>query len=205
MANTLRYNNTIPGNIYYGGSTVQNVYYNNTKVWSAIPLSGTLAVGNIVTFDNKVWRVVHNDNNLWYLGLETIVNYAVYANDTYRSTYYFGSNLRQTCINYLNEFSSEAQAIMQPVRIQATSTDVSDKVFIPTQQMVIRDQLDTAFSYYNSTDRRIAKDASGNPITWWLSSGVSGAHEVSEQGYIGKVKNPYYMASGFRPHICIQV
>lgn len=35
MANTLRYNNTVPGNIYYGGAAVQNVYYNNTKVWSA--------------------------------------------------------------------------------------------------------------------------------------------------------------------------
>lgn len=35
MANTLRYNNTIPSNIYYGGAAVQNVYYNNTKVWSA--------------------------------------------------------------------------------------------------------------------------------------------------------------------------
>lgn len=35
MANTLRYNNAIPSNIYYGGSAVQNVYYNNTKVWSA--------------------------------------------------------------------------------------------------------------------------------------------------------------------------
>ena len=35
MANTLRYNNTIPGNIYYANNTVQNVYYNNTKVWSA--------------------------------------------------------------------------------------------------------------------------------------------------------------------------
>lgn len=34
MANTLRYNNTIPGNIYYGSAAVQNVYYNNTKVWS---------------------------------------------------------------------------------------------------------------------------------------------------------------------------
>lgn len=35
MSNTLRYNNTIPSNIYYGGAAVQNVYYNNTKVWSA--------------------------------------------------------------------------------------------------------------------------------------------------------------------------
>ena len=35
MANTLRYNNTIPGNIYYNNSAVQNVYYNNVKVWSA--------------------------------------------------------------------------------------------------------------------------------------------------------------------------
>lgn len=205
MSNTLRYNNTIPSNIYYNNTKVQNVYYNNIKVWGAIPLSGTLAVGNIVTFDNKVWRVVHNDNNLWYLGLETIVNYATYANDTYTSTYYFGSNLRQTCINYLNEFSSEAQAIMQPVRIQSTSTDVSDKVFIPTRQMVSRDQLDTAFSYYNSNDRRIAKNASGDPFTWWLSSGLSGADEVQKRGNIGKVRNPYDMASGFRPHICIQV
>lgn len=35
MANTLRYNNTIPSNIYYGGVAVQNVYYNNKKIWSA--------------------------------------------------------------------------------------------------------------------------------------------------------------------------
>lgn len=35
MANTLRYNNVIPGNIYYSNSAVQNVYYNNVKVWSA--------------------------------------------------------------------------------------------------------------------------------------------------------------------------
>ena len=35
MANTLRYNNTVPGNIYYNNAKVQNVYYNNTKVWSA--------------------------------------------------------------------------------------------------------------------------------------------------------------------------
>ena len=35
MSNTLRYNNTIPGNIYYNNAKVQNVYYNNTKVWSA--------------------------------------------------------------------------------------------------------------------------------------------------------------------------
>lgn len=35
MANTLRYNNTIPGKIYYQNNTVKNVYYNNIKVWSA--------------------------------------------------------------------------------------------------------------------------------------------------------------------------
>lgn len=201
----LYYGNTQVKELYYNNTKVKEMYYNNTKVWSAIPLSGTLAVGNIVTFDNKVWRVVHNDNNLWYLGLETISTKVVYANSEYTTYYYSESNLRQTCINYLNEFSSEAQAIMQPVRIQATLTDVSDKVFIPTRQMVLRDLVNTAFSYYNSNDRRIAKDASGNPITWWLSSGVSGADEVQKLGQISKVDNPYYMTSGFRPHICIQV
>ncbi len=35
MANTLRYNNAIPSNIYYANNTVKNVYYNNVKVWSA--------------------------------------------------------------------------------------------------------------------------------------------------------------------------
>ena len=104
------------------------------------------------------------------------------------------------CINYLNTFSTEAQSIMQSVRIQATLTDVSDKVFIPTRTMVV-----TTFSYYNSNERRIAKNSSGNAVTWWLSSGISGADEVQRAGNISKVDNPYSMSSGFRPHICIQV
>lgn len=34
MPKTLRYNNTIPGNIYYNNAKVKKVFYNNTLVWS---------------------------------------------------------------------------------------------------------------------------------------------------------------------------
>lgn len=35
MPKTLRYNNTVPGNIYYNNTKVKKVFYNNTLVWSS--------------------------------------------------------------------------------------------------------------------------------------------------------------------------
>ena len=35
MPKTLRYNNTIPGNIYYNNTKAKKVFYNNTLVWSS--------------------------------------------------------------------------------------------------------------------------------------------------------------------------
>lgn len=221
MSNTLRYNNTIPGNIYYGGAAVQNVYYNNTKVWSTSPLSGILSVGNTITFDNRIWRVVHNNGNKWYLGLETMIETCLfYRADSYGDygmwyDYMYGSiisNIRQKCLNYINTFSDVAQNMIVPTTLSMVAYnhdsyygstgyyDLNDKVFIPSYEMIKTD-----FSWYVNEGHR-ACTLNGTPHTWWLSSCVG-----TEPRYIqtsGSVYNSTDKASayhGFRPHICIQV
>ena len=183
MSNTLRYNNTIPGNIYYGGAAVQNVYYNNTKVWSAIPLSGTLAVGNLITFDNKTWRVFHNTGNQWYLALSNIVENIQFG----RNDVYSGSTLANRCASYLNNFSASAQSFMQNVTVNG----VTAKVFVPSFEQVIG-----GFSYYNSEASRICQ-LNGKNSWWWTSS----AYGVSTEGTLGRITSTTRL--GFRPHICI--
>ena len=217
MANTLRYNNAIPGNIYYNNAKVQNVYYNNTKVWSASPLSGTLSVGNTVTFDNRIWRVVHNNGNKWYLGLETMIETCLfYRADSYGDygmfyDYRHGSiisDIRQKCLNYINTFSNVAQNMIVPTTLSRVAYDydpngyydLNDKVFIPSYEMIKTD-----FSWYVNEGHR-ACTLNGTPYTWWLSSSVG-----KEPRYIqtsGSVYNSRDKATayhGFRPHICIQV
>lgn len=193
MANTLRYNNTIPGNIYYGGAAVQNVYYNNTKVWSAIPLSGTLAVGNTVTFDDKSWIVVHNSNNQWYMALSTFI-----TNTQFGKTFlYKDSILADKCISWMNEnLSTSALAYCNDVTVE----DVTNKVFIPTYT-----QVNGGFSYYNSNANRQYHHVDELIFPWWTSSNKGpNIYFVRDDGSISSLAYPtsHY---AFRPHICITI
>ena len=192
MANTLRYNNTIPGNIYYNNAKVQNVYYNNTKVWSASPLSGTLSVGNTVTFDNKTWRVVHNTGNQWYLALSTIVENTTFgSNNVYR-----GSTLAGKCVSWQSaNLSATALEYCNDVTVE----NVTNKVFIPTYA-----QVNGGFSYYNSNANRICQ-LNGSNWWWWASS--PDRSYVYVVRYDGAIYGGYKLNNslGFRPHICITI
>ena len=203
MANTLRYNNTIPGNIYYNNAKVQNVYYNNTKVWSSRPpVTGDLVVGNIVTFDNKTWRVVHNTGNQWYLGLSVVSLVEEIPFDENGGYYtvpsYSGSTLANKCASYLNNFSANAQSFMQNVTVNG----VTAKVFVPSFE-----QVSGGFSYYNSNDNRICDydQPNASKAYWWTSSPYL---EDTGRSYcvddIGMFEASYIWDNrGFRPHICI--
>lgn len=199
MDNTLRYNNTVPGNIYYNNTKVKKLYYNNTLVWSSSPIDGTLSVGNTITFDNKVWRVVHNDGNLWYLGLETMTETCQYARGY--GTYYDTSIIYQKCVDYLSNFSAEAQQIMQTVDVSADgNTYPTAKVFIPNYSMIKTD-----FSYYVTEANRICK-LNETPYRWWLSSLVGTEPRfVETNGSVYNKRDDPAKRYGFRPHICIQV
>lgn len=193
MANTLRYNSTIPNNIYYGGAAVQNVYYNNTKVWSASPVSGTLAVGNTVTFDGKSWIVVHNSNNQWYLALSTFIGKIEFG----RTFLYRDSVLADKCISWMNEnLSATALAYCNDVMVE----DVTNKVFIPTYA-----QVNGGFSYYNSNTNRQYHHVDELTFSWWTSSNKGpNIYFVRDDGSISALAYPT-SEYAFRPHICITI
>lgn len=199
MANTLRYNNTIPDNIYYGGTPVQNVYYNNIKVWSSSPVSGTLAVGNLVAFDNKSWRVVHNDGNKWYLALSEIYSMTEFG---IIGSVYKGSTLAAVANTYQTQ---QLSATALEYCIDVTVHEVTNKVFIPTYAQVVFE-----FSYYKGTEdvnaNRIC-NYNGNPGYWWiLPPGNPGdSRDVYNVNADGTIGNRFYHTNsvGFRPHICI--
>ena len=164
-----------------------------------IPLVGDLAVGNLVTFDNKEWRVVHQEGTHWYLATSDIVDTVSFgSNNVYK-----GSNLANRCVSWMNEnLSATALEYCNDVTVE----NVTNKVFIPTYT-----QVNGGFSYYNSNANRICK-YNNSSISWWTSSPgtkTSGtAYGVRTDGSIYEYGNGYgYLSDndGFRPHIMLNI
>lgn len=155
-----------------------------------IPISGTVAVGNTITFDGKSWVVVHNTGNLWYLALSTIYSKTVFGSNTT----YKGSTLASASANYqTQQLSATALEYCNDVTVE----NVTNKVFIPTYA-----QVNSGFSYYNSNANRICQ-LNGTNSHWWTSSPYSSSnvYVVSSAGtiYGDRPSNSF----GFRPHVCI--
>lgn len=191
----LYYGNTQVKELYYNNTKVKEMYYNNTLVYKASILDGTLAVGNLITFDNKTWRVIHNDGNKWYLALSIIVT-NVYFNPPTADSIYEGSNLAKKCVSWMNENLSTTAL---EYCIDVTVESVTAKVFIPTFE-----QVKGGFSYYNSNANRICQLNEVNS-KWWTSSSNTEdyARYVNDHGSFGY--DSFIINCGFRPHICIQV
>lgn len=165
---------------------------------SDIPLSGDLAVGNLVTFDDKSWRVVHNDGTKWYLASENIIENTVFGNGTVN---YYQSTLASKCTSYLSNFSELAQKYMIDVTVKLAK-DVTAKVFIPTREQILSE-----FTYYNTNANRIAT-LNGTASIWWLSGSTSQDIITYVCRVLASGSTDYgaYQSSfsyGFRPHICI--
>lgn len=176
--------------------SIFSVYYNKVLVplhkgdepSSDIPLSGDLAVGNLVTFDDKSWRVVHNEGTKWYLASSTISENTQFGSNTV----YKVSTLANKCASYLNNFSASAQSFMQNVTVNG----VTAKVFVPSYE-----QVNGGFSYYNSNANRICQ-LNGANSNWWTSSpSSSSVYVVGADGAL--YGSGPSRSNGFRPHICI--
>ena len=146
-----------------------------------IPLTGDLAVGNTVTFDDKSFVVVHNEGTKWYLASSTIIEECT------------STVLTTKCTEYLSNFSSTAQNYM----VAQTIDSYTGKVFLPS-----RAQLNSGFTYYKNNANRICR-YNGEASYWWaLTSSSSGYNDsVDSDGAISS--NHYSVTLGFRPHICI--
>lgn len=164
-----------------------------------IPLVGDLAVGNLVTFDNKEWRVVHQEGTHWYLTTPDIVDTVSFgSNNIYKD-----STLANKCVGWMNENLS---AIALEYCNDVTVENVTNKVFIPTYA-----QVNGGFSFYNSNTNRICK-YNNSSISWWTSSPgtkTSGTvYGVRTDGSIYEYGNGYgYLSDndGFRPHIMLNI
>lgn len=166
---------------------------------SDMPLTGDLAVGNTVTYDDKSFVIVHNDGTKWYLAKEYISDQNVFNSST--SATYLGSTLASTCDTYLAQFSDNAKTYM----VDITVNNVTNKVFIPSYE-----QVNGGFSYYNSnTNRKVKRDSDNAIMGWWTSSGYNSANLIyrivggtsSDSGTITTAT--YDNVLGIRPHICI--
>lgn len=156
-----------------------------------IPLSGELKVGNLVTFDNKSWRVVHQEGTHWYLASENIVSQTRFgSNNVYK-----GSIIAGVAATYESEQLSETA---KEYCADVTVNNVTAKVFIPNYE-----QVNGGFSYYNSNANRICQLNSTNSA-WWTSSPVSSSvYLVNTEG--GITNNAPGVSYGFRPHICLNI
>ena len=195
----------LPGSDYVGTWTVTGTFNGKTdsrQVYVSedtndyfvelvfIPISGNVAVGNLITFDNKTWRVVHNTGNQWYLALSTIVENTTFgSNNVYR-----GSTLAGKCVSWQ---SANLSATALDYCNNVTVENVTNKVFIPTYA-----QVNGGFSYYNSNANRICQLNGVNDV-WWTSSPYgSFVYFVNIDGGVFNDLSPS-RNYGFRPHVCI--
>lgn len=164
-----------------------------TKEYSGpAPLTGILAVGATITFDSKSWIVMHNDGNVWYLGLTTNDGSITFG----QSDTYSGSNLYTKCKSWLSaNLSSNAQKYCINVKVG----DASCKVFPAS-----RDQLNGGWANTNNINPYGRFMKTGNGGFYWIA-GQYGyyASYVLSTGAFGSLS--VYESCGFRPFIDIQV
>lgn len=157
-----------------------------------IPLVGDLAVGNLVTFDNKSFVIVHNEGTKWYLASSTLAQTSQFG-----STNYASSAINTLCKQYISNFSALAQQYMVDVTVEG----VTNKVFVPTH-----DQCNSIFTGYKNTNpNRICK-YNGTKCPWWTATNSSGnyIYAINVDGLmITQLFNYTGDNIGFRPHICV--
>lgn len=170
-----------------------NIRNIKTKEYSGpAPLSGTLAVGATITFDSKSWIVMHNEGNIWYLGLAATDGSITFGH----SDNYSGSNLYSKCKSWL---SSNLSANAQKYCVNVTVGDTSCKVFPATDKQMNGGWQNTV---NNNPYGRFVK--SGNGGYYWLagSYGYYASYLLST-GNTGTLS--VYESCGFRPFIAIRV
>lgn len=163
-----------------------------------IPLTGDLAVGNTITFDDKSFVVVHNEGTKWYLAKEYITDQTTFNSS--KSSVYNGSTVASMCNTYLTQFSDNAKNYM----VDVTVNNVTNKAFIPSYE-----QVNGGFSWYNSNaNRTVKRDTDKVNMSWWTSSAYSNntlyAIEGGSSLSTGSILTKTYDSTlGVRPHICI--
>lgn len=161
------------------------------SAWAIYP-----EVGNIVKFDNKIWRCVHYDasNKLLYLGAEEIVSLRPFGSNNI----YNGSTLASAAATYqTNKMSPAALSYCADVTVEG----VTAKVFVPSYE-----QVNGGFSYFTDDSTRLCY-YNGRISAWWTSSPID-----NSVFYVDAAGDVVYSSAsigsttrGFRPFIALNV
>lgn len=165
-----------------------------------IPLVGDLAVGNLVTFDNKEWRVVHQEGTHWYLSATKIINNTIYG----KTTAFTQATIFESATAFKNTFSAQALDYIVDITIE----DTPCTVWIPSE-----DELNGGFSYFTGTnselsDKRKRKFGTSGNMPWWTRSNRSAGgfykRYVTSTGTFSETSSLDTTKYGFVPFICIK-
>ena len=158
-------------------------------------LNTSVAVGAVVVFDGRLWRVVHKSGTVAYLASLYWVRNTQF--DSGGSTAYAGSDLASVAMSFQNSMSASALAQCN----NTTVNGVSAKVFVCSYE-----QANGGFSYFNSNSRRILYNTSGDEITYWTSSPYSSG-TVWFVNSVGGLYGDHFPtdAHGFRPFVALRL
>lgn len=159
-----------------------------------MPLTGELAVGNLVMYDSRSWRVVNNVGTKWYLASENIIEKTEYGAG---AKTFADSTIAKLCTIYLNTMTADALKYMVEIN--------NSKIFIPYQTQA-EGGSNGGFTYYATASNRICK-YKGSATEWWTASPYNSSYGGSNAYYISTNGSLTYAITtanyGFRPHICI--
>ena len=144
----------------------------NVQITYFLPPSST-TVGNVITWDNKTWRIVHYDTSskLLYLLLEGAYSkpQGWQSHGSQTPIYYLYSNAYKEAMKFQDELSSDALAMIVPTTIDNSAGgyngDVSSsKAFVPSVTHIY------TFSYFKNNPSARILYVNGQASDWWTST-----------------------------------
>ena len=162
---------------------------------SNVAYSGTLSVGNTITFAGKSWIVCHKDGDKYYLALSTIASKTTFGTNTA----YADSTLASVASSYQSTLTSSYPVQLNLYCQDVTVNSVTSKIFVASY-----DQMIGGFSYFSSSSARIC-NYDGSASYYWTSSprSSSDVYYVNADGSL--VSNFPSNTYGFRPFACITI
>ena len=182
------YTGTITGTL--GGMKTAAVTVSNTLY------TGTLSLGNKITFIGKEWLVVNKTAEQAILARSVIESKTAFHDSR---NAYNGSTLAGVAKAYENKFSGTNKTILTTFCPQTTVNGVTARIFVPSYE-----QVNGGFSYFSSNEKRICQYNGSNDL-WWTSSPNPGddnyAYYVYSDGSIDS--NNVSSSYGFRPFVAL--
>ena len=180
------YNGTISGTL--GGMKTTTVTINNN------PYTGTLDVGNTITFIGKEWLVVNKTANQAILARNVIESETTLG----ASSKYSESTIASAAKSYENSFIGVNKTLINCMCPETTVNGVTARIFVPSVS-----QVNGGFAHFNSNENRICQ-YNGRDHSWWTSSEYTAdtLYYIDENGalYYGYQGGANY-SHGFRPFV----